>query len=753
MDRDAPARRRSQKRRLVVPLAGTLLVALGAFGALALSDASLAVGIPDLVFLGAVLATGAGSAWLLHRGGRADSGDPLVDLQAVMRESAGDRARTAAILSGYDARDLARAIDALVCDLQRAQEEHTRLIIDAALDAVVAVDSGDRIIGWNRQAEVIFGWSRIEVIGRDLGETIVPPHLREDHNQTFRNRLTAHGPAAMLNRRIETDAMRRDGSVFPVELTITRLEFEGQTVFSAFIRDLTERTRTEDALRVSDARFRRLVELANVVPWEADADSLRLDYIDPRIVKLLGYPASEWDDASWTRHIHPEDRDAALARLRDAVARGTEVEVEYRMVAAEGWTAWIRDIISADQAAEPGRLLRGFRFDITERKRLEEQLYGSQKMEAIGRLAGGVAHDFNNLTTAILGYAAFVHSQLPEDDPLREDVSEITRAANRAADLTQQLLAFARRRVIQPRVVSPHELVRGTEKMLRRLIGENIVLGTDAPADLWPVRVDPGQLEQVLVNLVVNARDAMPNGGRLLIEMANTELRDSPGQRPAIVSGPYVMIAVSDTGVGMDEQTKARIFEPFFTTKRVGEGTGLGLATCYGIVKQAGGYIWAFSEVGRGTTIRIYLPRAEESPEDAATEEAALPRPAGHETILIAEDQHQVRRLAERALRARGYTVISAENGERAVEIANEFSGEIHLLLTDMVMPILGGRDAARIIRERRPDIRVLFMSGYSEYDVANPGGFTDAGFIGKPFTPHELESAVRAAIDAVAAA
>jgi PAS domain S-box-containing protein len=556
----------------------------------------------------------------------------------------------------------------------------------------------------------------------------------------------------MLNRRVETAAIRRDGTVVPIELAITRLELEGQAIFSAFVRDITERTRTEDALRVSDARFRRLVELANVVPWEADAETLRLEYIDPRIGKLLGYAPSDWDDAGWSHHIHPEDRDAALTRLRDAVARRAEVEVEYRMVAAEGWTAWIRDIISADQAGDPARLLRGFRFDITERRRLEEQLYGSQKMEAVGRLAGGVAHDFNNLTTAILGYAAFVHSQLPDDDPLRDDVAEITRAANRAADLTQQLLAFARRRVIQPRVVALNELVRGTEKMLRRLIGENIALGTEAPADLWPVRVDPGQLEQVLVNLVVNARDAMPNGGRLLIEMANTTLRDSPGQRPAITSGPYIMIAVTDTGVGMDEQTKARIFEPFFTTKRVGEGTGLGLATCYGIVKQAAGYIWAFSEVGRGTTIRIYLPRAEENPPEPTSEEAALPRTAGHETILIAEDQHQVRRLAERALRARGYTVISAENGERAVEIANEHGGEIHLLLTDMVMPVLGGRDAARLIREHRPDIRVLFMSGYSEYDVANPGGFSDAGFIGKPFTPQELENAVRAAIDAVPA-
>ncbi|MGH7504023.1 MAG: ATP-binding protein, partial [Longimicrobiales bacterium] len=506
--------------------------------------------------------------------------------------------------------------------------------------------------------------------------------------------------------------------------------------------------RAEDALRSSDDRFRRLVSLANVFPWEADAATLRLGYIDTRVVRLLGYPESEWRDASWTDHIHPEDRDAAVARIRDAIARAGEVEIEYRMVAAEGGTPWIRDIVSSEQGSDGARTLRGFRFDITERKRLEEQLYGAQKMEAVGRLAGGVAHDFNNLITAILGYTAFIQTELPEDDPLRDDVAEIGRAANRAANLTQQLLAFARRRVIQPRVVVLNELVRGLEKMMRRLSGENTELVTRVEPELWPVKVDPGQFEQVLVNLVVNARDAMPNGGRIVIETANTTLHDSPGQRPAIVTGPYVMIAVSDTGVGMDEQTKTRIFEPFFTTKRVGEGTGLGLATCYGIVKQASGYIWAFSEIGKGTTIRIYLPRADESPEPDAASESHIARTSGHETILLAEDQPQVRNLAQRALSARGYSVLSADNGERAVQLAEQHQGTIHLLLTDIVMPVMGGRDAADHILAARPGIRVLFMSGYSEHDVANPGTFADGGFIAKPFTPLELEHAVRAAID-----
>jgi two-component system, cell cycle sensor histidine kinase and response regulator CckA len=691
------------------------------------------------------------SAWLLYRAVRQHFLEPLLSLHATAQRRGTADTRTATILDGYDSGDLADAIDGLMGDIERAHEERTRRIVDTALDAVVTYDEHHTIIDWNSQAEKILGWTAEEAVGRTLIDHLVPPESRAAAIADMATFL-ATGESRAFNRRHETLLQRSDGSTVPVEVAITPIREDGHWIFSAFIRDITERARVEDALRASDARFRRLVELANVVPWEADAESLRFGYVDPRIVKLLGYPASEWNDASWMEHIHPEDREAAVGRIRDAIARRAEVEIEYRMVAAEG-VAWIRDIVSADQAGAPTFLLRGFRFDTTERKRLEEQLYGSQKMEAIGRLAGGVAHDFNNLTTAILGYAGFVHSQLTEDDPLRDEVNEITRAAQRAADLTQQLLAFARRRVIQPRVVGVGGLVRSTEKMLRRLIGENIALRTESPDDLWPIRVDPGQFEQVLVNLAVNARDAMPNGGSLLIEMANAELRDSPGQRPAIQSGPYVMIAVSDTGIGMDDKTKARIFEPFFTTKRVGEGTGLGLASCYGIIKQAGGYIWAFSEIGKGTTLRIYLPRADETPVEEAGPEPMQARPTGNETILVAEDQSQVRRLAERALRARGYTVLAAENGEHAIEVAREFGGTIHLLLSDIVMPVLGGRDAARRIRADRPDIRVLYMSGYSEQDVLNPGSQEDdaVGFLPKPFTPRELEVAVRAALDATA--
>ena len=715
---------------------------------------SVVAAVNRSILLAAVIALVVGlvCAYAIDRAVRQHFLYPIRNLHAAAsQQTSPPDAQTARILSGYEIDDLALAIDRLIADLREAQEQRTRLIIDAALDAVVTFDENMTITGWNRQAESIFGWSRGEAAGRKLTETILPPELRATHEEGMRAFLE-NGESPLINRRMELTALRQDGERVPVELATTAIRHNERWSFSAFIRDITERTQAEEALRVSDARFRRLVSLANVVPWEADAVTLEFGYIDPRIERLLGYPSGEWKDAAWGDHIHPEDRDAAVARIRDASLRSVEAELEYRMVAAEGWTAWIRDIVSPERTADGTRLLRGFRFDVTERKRLEEQLYGAQKMEAVGRLAGGIAHDFNNIITAILGYASFIQTQLRDDDPLREDVAEIGRAANRAANLTQQILAFARRRVIQPRVVILNDLVRGVEKMLRRLSGESVEVVIRAEDALWPVKVDPGQLEQVIVNLVVNARDAMPDGGRLTIETANATLHDSPGQRPAIVSGPYVMISVSDTGVGMDEQTKARIFEPFFTTKRVGEGTGLGLATCYGIVKQASGYIWAFSEIGKGTTLRIYLPCADEAPDALDSVEAQLPGPGGHETILLAEDQPQVRTLAERALTNRGFTVLTAENGEQAVQIATDHEGPIQLLLTDIVMPIMGGREAADRITAARPDIRVLFMSGYSEQDVTNPTlSASTSGFIAKPFTPKELEHAVRAVLDGTA--
>jgi signal transduction histidine kinase/CheY-like chemotaxis protein len=388
--------------------------------------------------------------------------------------------------------------------------------------------------------------------------------------------------------------------------------------------------------------------------------------------------------------------------------------------------------------------------EAAERRRLENQLAQAHKMESIGRLAGGVAHDFNNLLTAILGYLELVRAGLPEKGPIRADLNEIEKAAQRATALTRQLLTFARRQVVEPRVLDVNALTRGADSLLRRLIGEDIELVTILEPPIASVRVDPSQFEQVIVNLAVNARDAMPEGGRLTVETRNVTLDEHfVARHPGAAQGKYIELAVTDTGVGMDRETLGRLFEPFFTTKPTGQGTGLGLAICYGIVRQAGGYIWAYSEPGRGTTFKIYLPRVEETPVPVSS--AAEPGPAagGRETILLVEDESQIRELAARALRSLGYTVITATNGEEAVGVARARLDDIDLLVTDMVLPLRGGREVAARLRDKRPGLRVLYMSGYTqgvlpEKDLIE----ADSLFLAKPFTLSELSRRVRELLD-----
>ncbi|MGH7555956.1 MAG: ATP-binding protein, partial [Longimicrobiales bacterium] len=442
-------------------------------------------------------------------------------------------------------------------------------------------------------------------------------------------------------------------------------------------------------------------------------------------------------------HLHPEDREFAHAFLIASADRRAEEAFEYRMIAEDGRTVWLRDIITFARNETGTETMLGFRFDITDRKRLERQLMGSQRMEAVGKLAGGIAHDFNNLITAILGYASLVQASLREDDEVRDDVIEISRAANRAGALTQQLLAFARKQVIQPRVVDLNELVLNLERMLKRLIGEDIRLTTRTADDLWKARIDPGQFEQVLVNVAVNARDAMPEGGQLIIATENAHLQQSVVQRADVIPGDYVMISVTDTGTGMDQQTMGRIFEPFFTTKEVGKGTGLGLATCYGVVKQAGGYIFVYSEVGHGTTFKIYVPRAVE-------QGAGVDGPGG-ETILVVEDDTQVRDFAARVLEERGYHVLTARYGDEAIAIAKESNRHIDLLLADVFMPHLSGGETAVAVRELRPAVKVLYMSAYPDSVTLEAELGSNIALLPKPFSPEDLERVVREVLDGLA--
>jgi signal transduction histidine kinase len=385
-------------------------------------------------------------------------------------------------------------------------------------------------------------------------------------------------------------------------------------------------------------------------------------------------------------------------------------------------------------------------------RRSEEQLRQSQKVEAIGRLAGGIAHDFNNLLTVINGYTELLLGRFQGDDRTSKDINEIRKAGERAASLTRQLLAFSRKQILEPRVLDLNAIVVDMEKLLKRLIGEDIELTIDPASDLRRIKADAGQIEQVIMNLAVNARDAMPQGGKLTIETVNVDLNDAYASRHISVRpGPYVMLAVSDTGCGMNPEAMAHIFEPFFTTKGPGKGTGLGLSTVYGIVKQSGGNVWVYSEPDQGTTFKIYLPQVEGAVDRPPRERPGLGAPGGSETVLLAEDQQEVRALARQILEMSGYTVIEACGGGEAFEVCLQHKGPIHLMVSDVVMPQMGGRELAQRVALLRPDMKVLYMSGYTSnaivhHGILNPG----TAFLQKPFTPDSLARKVREVLDEV---
>ncbi len=549
---------------------------------------------------------------------------PVQISTAPLRDASGRVHRVVSIIADITQRK--QADEAL-----RESEERTRLILDNALDALVTMDASGRITGWNDAAERMFGWKCEEILTRSLAETVIPPRYREAHGRGL-EKFLATGEAVVLNRRVELSGLHRDGHEFPLELTVTATQRRGEYSFSAFVRDLSERAKSEEALR-----------------------------------------------------------------------------------------------------------------------RSEEQLRQAQKMEAIGRLAGGVAHDFNNLLTAIEVPARMLLDELTPNDPMRNDLEEIRSAAGRAAILTRQLLAFSRRQVLQPRVMDLNTVVADMDRMLQRLIGEDIDLVTRLTPRLHPVLADSGQIEQVLVNLAVNARDAMPRGGRVTIETANVTLEEGytsvhPGSRP----GPHAMLAVSDSGSGMDRETLSHLFEPFFTTKELGKGTGLGLATVYGIVKQSGGTIFVYSEPEQGTSFKVYLPSAEGAVGPIERGEAT-PTSGGTETVLLVEDDRAVRAMARRILEAKGYHVLDAANGDRAVNICETHPERIHIMVSDVIMPRVSGRILSDRISQLRPEMKVLFMSGYPDETIVQHGVLQPGtAFLEKPFTPEKLVAKVRQVLDAI---
>ncbi|MGH7520296.1 MAG: response regulator [Gemmatimonadales bacterium] len=520
------------------------------------------------------------------------------------------------------------------------------------------------------------------------------------------------------------------------------------------VLEALERARQRQALQQHERLLREIIDanpnLIFVKDWEGRfvlVNQASADVYGTTVKQMVGKTDADFNPhAEEVAHFLRDDREVMLSGRPKLISEEPVTNPTTRQ------TRWFQTIKVPLRMRDDGSsTLLGVATEITERKHLEEQLMQSQKMEAVGQLAGGVAHDFNNILTAIVGYTDLLASELGGNTRQLEDLEEIRKAARRAAALTRQLLAFSRKQVLEPRILDMNDVILNLDKMLRSLISENIDLRTSLAQDLDAARADPNQLEQVIMNLAINARDAMPEGGTLTIETANATLDpEYATQHVSVIPGDYVMLAVTDTGCGMDEQTKARIFEPFFTTKPAGRGTGLGLSTVYGIVKQSGGNIWLYTEPGRGTTFKIYLPAIQALPEDIGKAAPVEVARHGSGTVLVVEDDEQLRRLTHRALATQGYTVLEADRGSTALDIARRHKGAIDLLLTDVIMPDTNGRKLAETLRPARPGLRVLYMSGYPDGAIANHGMLEPGvAYLAKPFTTEAVVRKVREVLEA----
>jgi two-component system cell cycle sensor histidine kinase/response regulator CckA len=677
----------------------------------------------------------------------------------------------------YQLKERARRLEASAESLA-ASESRMRKIIENNADAILVVGRDGVIRFANPAAETLFGRPAQGLVGIDIGFPVI-----------------GQGSA-------DVKILRPSGAQADAAIRSAEMEWEGELCFLASLSDVTERKKAEERIRHLNRVIRAIRNVNQLITKEKDRGRLIRGACE-NLVATKGF------NSAWIALVDESKRSIQCAEaglgesflpLKDLLERGSlppcaqksldqtgtsviedffaqcgdcpvrsfyqgqvafSVRLEhdgriYGVLASSVPQAFARDREEQGLFQEVGEDIAFALFNIDreeklraaedEKKRIEEQLHQAQKMEAVGRLSGGIAHDFNNLMTIVMGNADLTLMRIPKDAPIREGVLEIKKAAERAASLTRQILVFSRRQIVQPVVLSLNELVLGTDKMLRRIIGEDIELEAALGPDLDRVEADPGQVEQVIMNLAVNARDAMPGGGRLTIETANVELdREYARNHIGVTPGPYVMLAVSDTGMGMTEEVRSHIFDPFFTTKETEKGTGLGLSTVYGIVKQAKGHIWVYTEPGKGACFKIYLPRVEKAGHVLKQPETRPESLQGTETVLVVEDNDQLRDMALKMLKRYGYTVLVAEGGQEALRIAGAHQGTIHLMVTDVVMPNMSGKEVADRIKAMKPGIKILFMSGYTDNAIVHHG-ILDKGiaFLHKLFTSQGLAQKVR---------
>jgi PAS domain S-box-containing protein len=630
--------------------------------------------------------------------------------------------------------------------LQAAADERYRALVEQANDAIVLLDPSERVLEANRAAEDLFGSPRAVLVGQHY-RTFVASDERAHSDASFRD-VMSHGSTRVENRTL----VRADGSQVAVEVSAAMVRMGGEATTLAILRDVTERVRNQEALRAAAEQYRLLFEGNPHPMWVYDRSTLAFLAVNDAAVRHYGYTRAQFlamnlRDIRPTAEIPILEQHQAHLRTRD----------DQPFISPRAWTHRKQsgELIQVEITVSPLDF-EGHRAhlvlvtDISERRRLEARVQQSEKMETVGRLAGGVAHDFNNLLGVIVGYGELLARRLPADPRLHKYIGDILAAAERAGALTRQLLAFSRRQVLQPRIVDLNQVVAEMDTMLRRLIGEDVDLVTQLQPELGCINADPGQLEQILMNLAVNARDAMPQGGTLTIATANVLLAAEDGPTdPDWRPGPYVCLTVSDDGHGMTAEVQARLFEPFFTTKEAGRGTGLGLATVHGIVSQSGGHLTVESTAGQGARFQVFLP------ETADPHSAAAPAPgtaellAGTETVLLVEDETSLRNIVCECLEASGYRVLSAGSGPEALAIHHR-EAVVDLLITDVVMPGMGGRDLAERLSVDRPGLRVIYMSGYTDDAVVRHGVLSDqVAFLQKPFTTHALAEKVRAVLEA----